>query len=200
MALLADFRAGRLALPAPAAEDAADGAAYPSPSPRIKSAGKAALKGRGMCDAPGALSTNEEIMPTAPMADRPLVAGIAGSTPGSKPGGGDDVNRLADIGNVVRVAGLAPGRLPGRLPGLGRGVTRATGNESLPWTAAIMLAAFGLLRASPRSPRFGTAGCENPAACAAVAGYAATKHRVERSDSKNAVLGGGDSGDVVVPA
>ena len=194
MALLADFRAGRLAPLAPASEDTAGGAdgavAYPSPS-RI---------GSHFCE--------QKWEP---------VAGPALSLKGTRAGGCVTVEsrrrrgwrRTVPLRSVTPVAGPLPLPLKGRgIQGAGDGVRSGDAHSTLDSRSEDgkrISAKHRLLRAPLRSRRFTIDNRAKPAAFAAVAGDARHSPRFPAlrgdaaSDSKNGVLGEGDSDEMVVP-
>jgi hypothetical protein len=188
LALLADFRAGRLAPTAPVAEDRACGGAVsvasanfrgedtPPPIPRGQACGLAGLSRAADQRASGADGA----------AAYPLFSVSAGSHCAVR-GGGPIKGRgiqgePADCGGFAGSGDEAKGE-----------ETPAPGKPTL-------------LRAAPRPRRFDIVACARSAAFAAVVGYArhspctpSLRGAVERADSKNGVFGRRDSADAIVP-
>ena len=193
LALLAEFRAGRLA--APASGDAAGGADGVVGDP---SASLCAGPRPGADGAPRSCSASMASPPTS-------------ANPSALEGGGECHGRRPDgcgaFAGLDRAAGQAAGGTvsavapPPPQPSPVKGEGGETPTPDKP----------SLARASRRSRRFGADNRAHPAARAAVAGcarrspgfpalQAGMQRGVERADSKNRVLRFGETGGVIVPA
>jgi hypothetical protein len=173
LALLADFRAGKLAPIAPVAEGAVD---YPSPS--LKSGG---IRGGSACWANGAEGEEERQRFSA------RTAAAADGLPAESPiraGRFDSVTGIsADEGMTSHVGSAEEGA-----NGAGRAAVRGSARR----TSALSL----------RARRFGTAAGAYPAAVAAVAGKARHSSgfpALQGADSKNWVFGERESVGHIVP-
>ena len=186
LALLADFRDGRLAPPATACADAAGGAvADPSPSSRIESAGEPAAKG-GNGSASERADNNEfasdTLTPALPRLAGEGACGAGGAVAYPSPSLSVGPHRTGAMGTRIK----------------GRGIRGRSQDHRL-----------ARLRGSLRPRRFERISCAKPAAFAAAAGDARRSPRfpalrrvvrrgTERADSKNGVFGERDSADHIV--